>query len=453
MGDESYSRRKYVTAATTLAATGIAGCVGGGGGDGSGSGSNDSSGSDGSGSDSGGGGSGTIDVWSDAWDSDAPKLQSLIKENTDAEVVFTDMRYDNIKQKFLTGGDTGTPDVVEATPNQRGDYVTAELIEPLTDRVEELDYTDGYIGLDTMRFQDDIWALPYIGNGRGFVYREDILSEYGEIPDDWSSFLEIASAISKDRDDMHGFTLTSQKGNTRMLQEFLSFLFQRVDRVFEPDGDGWSLAVGEDDLGQVFKQYYWDPFYKHDPPATNPDAKGIGSLEHDISYVNGNYASISTGPWIPGVAQNSDNSNSEAMQNYRKSTATHNPRIEGGEIGTYAEIKPIFMNAYSENKDAAWQTIKTGTSPEGISAFLEDYPGNLPAHEDVEWNVPESTDNPEWAGFEEVFESGKSYGFWSVSQVSSSFFDLSQGVIYDRTDPMEAGKQLHEAWSSKASSI
>ena len=118
-------------------------------------------------------------------------------------------------------------------------------------------------------------------------------------------------------------------------------------------GDGWNLVVSEKDLGQVFK-YYWDPFYKHDSPATNPNAKGIGSLERDIAYVNGNDASISSGPWIPGVAQNSESSNSEATRNYEKSAVTHNPRIEGGETGTYAEIEPVFMNAYSKNKEAAW---------------------------------------------------------------------------------------------------
>ncbi|WP_157972547.1 extracellular solute-binding protein [Saliphagus sp. LR7] len=455
MGDESYSRRKYIAAVSALAATGAAGCLGGlGGGNGNGSdgsnGSNGSNGSDGS----GGSNNNAVSVWTDAWDSDAGELQQLIRDNTDVDVEFTDMRYDNIKQKFLTGGDTGTPDVAEATPNHRGDYVSAELIEPMTDRVEGLDYSDGYIGLDAMRYQDDIWALPYIGNGRGMVYRKDIFEEYGGLPDNWSEFLEVCSSITADQDGMHGFTITSQKGNTRMLQEFISFLYQRVDRIFETDGNGgWSLAVSEEDLGQVFKQYYWDPFFKHDPPATNPDARGIGSLEHDIAYVNGNYASVSTGPWVPGVAQNSENSNSEAMQNYRNSAATHNPRIEGGEIGTYREVKPIFMNTHSDNKEASWQVIKTGTSPEGIRAYLNDYPGNLPAHEDVEWKVPEDTDNPDWAGFQEVFESGTTYGFWSVSQISSTFFDLSQAVIYDETDPMDAGTELHQAWSEKAGEI
>ncbi|WP_164974757.1 sugar ABC transporter substrate-binding protein [Halegenticoccus tardaugens] len=440
MERDSYSRRQYIQFATALAAGGLAGCTGTGK-------DNQSGGNNGDSSNKG------ITVWTDAWDSQVSDLQNHIKEKAGVEVTFTDMRYDGIKQKFLTGAKTGTPDVVEATPNHRGDYVTADLIEPLTDRVNELDYADKYAGLDTMKYEGEIWALPYIGNGRGFVYRKDIAEEYGGIPDDWSKFIEMASEITRSEDGMYGFTLTTEKGNSRTLQEFFSFLFQRVDTIFEPKDDGWELVASPQDMGQVFKQYYWDPFYATDPPATNPNARGIGSLEHDISYMNGDYFAISTGPWLPGVLEGSDNANAGAMENYRASTVTHNPRIEGGEKGTFREVKPIFMNKHSQNKDAAWEAIKAGTSPEGIEMFLKSDPGNQPAHKDIEWKGPEETENPDWAGFNDVFKTGKSYGFWSVSKVEDSFYDLSQAVVYDKTDPMEAGKQLHEQWSQMSDQL
>jgi ABC-type glycerol-3-phosphate transport system substrate-binding protein len=456
MSDDSYSRRQYVKYASAIAAGGLAGCTGGGSGGTGGGGGGGGSGGSGTGTTGGGGSGGSnkgITVWTDAWDSQVSELQNMIKEQAGVNVTFTDMRYDNIKQKFLTGASTGTPDVVEATPNHRGDYATADVIEPITDRVNELDYKDGYIGLDTMKYQGEYWALPYIGNGRGFVYRQDIMKEYGEVPDDWSKFIKMASDITKGEDDMYGFTLTSQKGNTRMLQEFLSFLFQLTDDIFKPKGEGWELSVSAEQLGKVFKAYYWDPFFATDPPATNPDARGIGSLEHDIAYVNGNYASISTGPWVPGVVQGSDNANEQSMSNYRNSAVTHNPRVKGGEKGTYMEVKPIFMNKHSKNKDAAWKAMKAGTSPDGIRTFLEQDPGNLPAHEDVEWTGPKETNNPDWETFEEVLKTGKSYGFWSVSKISSTFFNLSQKVMYDQLDPMEAGEQLHKAWAEKESKI
>ncbi|WP_254274499.1 extracellular solute-binding protein [Haloarcula marina] len=454
MSSDNYSRRKYIGLAASMAAGGLAGC--GGGSDGGSGGSDGSDGGSTTSGDGGGGGgsSASLTLWTDAIDSQAANTQQLVRDNIDTDISFVDMRYDSIKQQYLTGASTGTPDLVEATPNHRGDYVSADLIEPLTDRVEELDYSDGYIGLDMMTYKEDVWALPHIGNGRGFVYREDIFEKYGfDVPDNWSDFVTIGAEISANEDGMHGFTLTSQKGNTRGLQEFLSFLFQRVDSVFNPTEDGFELNATAEDFGIVFKEYFHDPFFATETPATNPDARGIDSLAHDIAYMNGNYAAISTGPWLPGLAEGSDDTNEQATSNYENSVATHNPRVEGGEKGTYAEVKPLFMNSNSENKDAAWDAMSTISSPEGIGTFLSEVPGNLPAHEDVEWNVPEDTNNPGWSGFQDVFATGKSYGFWSVSKVSSTWFDLSQQVMYDQIDPMEAGQQLYDAWSSAASDI
>jgi len=460
MSKDGYSRRKYMGLAGAMAAGGLAGCSGSGNNDGGGSGDSSDGGGGDSGSSggedtssSGGGGSG-ITVWTQDITANKPETQQLISDAISGEVEFAEMRYDNIKQQFLTGASTGTPDVLEVTPNHRGDYVSAEHLEPITDRVEELDYADGYIGMDTMTYKDDIWALPHIGNGRGFVYRQDILEKYGfDVPEQWSDFVTIGSEITKNEDGMHGFTLTSESTNTRVLQEFLSFVFQRVDSIFDADGDGFTLNPSPEDFGVVFKEYFHDPFFATETPATDPNARGIGSLDHDISYTNGNYAAISTGPWIPGLASNSDNTNEEAMENYRNSAATHNPRVEGGEKGTYAEIKPIMMNTHSDSKEEAWQVQKAIASPDGISTFLEEDPGDIPAHEDVDWTVPESTDNPDWAGFQDVFATGKSYGFWSVSKVSTDLFDLVQEVIYGETDPMDAGQQLHDAWAEQASEI
>lgn len=429
MGRGRYTRRKILGTAGLIAAGGMAGCVGG----------------------SGNGDQPT--VWSDAFDSANPDVQDHLKSSTDASIEFSDMRYDSISQKYLTGARSGTPDIVEGNPSFRGDFVSAGLAEPLTDRVEQLDYKDRYIGLDSMRYKDDIWALPYTANGRGFVYRQDIFEKYGyDVPDKWADFIEIGAEISKNEEDMHGFTLTSQKGNTRGLQEFLSFLFQRVDTVFEPEGDGWAVTASPEDFGIVFKEYFWDPFFKTDVPASNPNARGIDSLAHDVAYINGNYAAISTGPWLAGTPSEED-ANESAKENYQNSAATHNPRVEGGEKGTFMEVKPVFMNSNSENKEEAWKIIEAATSPEGIKTYHEDDPGNLPPHEDVEWKVPETTENPDWKGFQDVLETGRSYGFWSVSKMSSSWFDLSQQVMYDKIDPMKAGEQLHEAWSDEADQI
>lgn len=436
--DREYGRREYITAGTLVTLGGLAGCIGTGGSNGGNS-SN---------------GSGAITIWHDAWDDQVPDLRAHIQEAVDGNVEFSKQRYDTIRQNYLTGATTGDPDVVELTPTARGDFVSAELVEPMDDYISELDYADGYLGMDAMSHDDTTWALPYTGNGRGTVYRQDILEKYGyEMPENWEEFINMCSDITAQEDSMYGFTLTSEKGNTRMFQEYISMLFQITDRIFEPVDDGWELAVSAEDLGRVMKAYYWDPFYATDPPASNPDARGIGSLEHDVSYLNGNYAAIQTGSFIAGQLEGSENINEQAQENFQQSAVAHNPRIEGGEIGTYSEFKPVFMNIHSENKEQAWNALRAATSPEGIRLFHEQNIGNIPPHEDVEWTGPADLGNEDFEVFREIFESGITYGFWSLSEVTSPFFNLTQQVIYDDTDPMEAGNQLHSQWSEMASNL
>ena len=428
MTNGNYSRRKYMEIGAALTAGGLAGCVGN-------KGSNGGSGSK----------ANKINIWSQSWGSKAPKVQDYIKEHVQMPIVFTKMRYPDIKKKVLVGADTGTPDVIESIPSHRGDFVSADVVTPLTDRINQLDYKEGYIGLDTLTYKDEIWALPVVGNGRGTVYRQDIFKEYGEFPDDWSKFIKMASDITKSEDNMYGFSLTSKKGNGRVPQEYFSMLYQLTDNIYKPKGDGWELAVSAKDLGRVFEAYYWAPFYATDPPATNPDARGIGSLEHDLAYLNGNYASLQTGPWLPGLSESK--MQKQAMSNYRHSGVAHNPRVKGGEKATFKEITPVFVNKYSEHKDAAWNAVKAGTSPEGINKYLSDKPGTLPAHEAVEWKIPEKTNNPDWAKFQEIFKTGELYGFWSLNKISDTLHDLTQAVMYDKIDPMEAGKRMHKQWS------
>lgn len=407
-----------------LTASGLAGCTGN---------TNSNSGS-----------GGKLSIWTQSWKSTTPKTKKNIKEHVKMSVAFTTMRYPDIKQKALVGADTGTPDVIESIPSHRGDFVSADIVKPLTDRVNELDYKDGYIGLDALTYNDDIWAVPVVGNGRGHVYRRDIFKEYGGVPDDWSKFIKMASDITKSEDGMHGFGLTSKKGNGRMPQEFFAMLYQMTDAIYKPKGDGWELAVSAKELGRALEAYYWAPFHATDPPAANPDSRGIGSLEHDIAYLNGDTASIQTGPWLPGLNQANPN---EQDSNYQRSGVAHNPRVKGGEKATFKEITPVFINKHSEHKDAAWKAVKAATSPEGIDTYLNEVPGTLPAHEAVDWQIPKKTNNPDWAKFKDIFKTGKLYGFWTLSKISDTFFDLTQSVIYDKIDPMKAGKRMHKKWS------
>lgn len=426
MVNGSCSRRNWLKASAAVATAGIAGCVGGGG---------------------EGGDEGSVVIWQDDWDTDEFQewLRSEI-ENDEISIQFTDQRYDDIHTEYLTAAQGGTPDVVEGTPVMLGDFYTAEIAEPLTDRIEEEDHFDGYTdtAIEAMTHDGEIWGLPYTGNGRGMVYREDIFEEYGweEFPDDWDEWLELGAEISAGEDDINAFIVTTQRGNARAMQEFLSMLFQRVDDIFVEEGDEWVLDVSAEDLGIVLEKYFWDPFHATDPPLVDPETRGIDSLDADLHYWNQKCAVRQAGSFIADSAQDAGETGEETLD---VTGVAHNPIIDGGERDTLIEVKPVFVNPHSADVDTAYEIAKIATSPEGITKHHEINPGNLPPHTDSEWPAPEEV-SPAWAAWEDIFDSGRMFGFWNFSAPESEFHSIVQNVIYDEIDPMKAGEDLHEAW-------
>jgi hypothetical protein len=51
-----------------------------------------------------------------------------------------DYQYDDLQEQVITGRQAGTSDVTEGVIEHPADYVNAGIIEPLTDRMDELDY-------------------------------------------------------------------------------------------------------------------------------------------------------------------------------------------------------------------------------------------------------------------------------------------------------------------------
>ncbi len=88
--------------------------------------------------------------WAGWWDEDhleefRPEFESELEEETGQEWELTEYQYDDLQSNVLTGGNTGTPDLLEGTLEHPGDYVTADMLEPLTDHVQDFDHFDGYL--------------------------------------------------------------------------------------------------------------------------------------------------------------------------------------------------------------------------------------------------------------------------------------------------------------------
>ncbi|WP_415379455.1 ABC transporter substrate-binding protein [Halosimplex sp. TS25] len=451
------TRRSIVKTLGVGAAVGLAGCSGGGGDGGSGD-----------GGDGGDGDSGTTESGEKAlmWEYAFPNEQGAepvwknafeanYEERVGQEIEIGRFSYEDLRQKYLTGARTGDPDAIEGVLSHLTEYVKAGHLESLDGWAEELDHYDGFVesALDACRYKGELYGLPYEGNGRAFIVRKDILDELGQdVPQTTSELHEVGRMINEEVDGVTAFHNCTKDGSVRAFQEFMSSVYQFTDSLYVPDGDSWSLDVEAEALGKIFDDYYYQ-IYAADNPVGDPDDLGTGWQTNDPGYINGNYAFIECGTWLQGWTSGENINDTETAEDIlnNKTRVAHIPRSEGGEKGTFLEIKPVMVNSHSEQKQKAKSAVAAWTEPDTLEAMAEDSPGKAmtPVHDGIESTI----DDDDWAPFTEVFETGSALAKITWGPVRQEFYPLMQEVAYGRTDPYKAGDQFHSALTGLESEV
>ncbi|MEM4780423.1 MAG: extracellular solute-binding protein [Halalkalicoccus sp.] len=418
------SKRSFMRTAGAGAVAGLAGCLGLGGGDDEG-----------------------LSFWAAFWNEDHHSefqewYAEEIEELTGQPPELTDYQYDDLQEQVITGGRTGTPDVIEGVIEHPADYVNGDLVEPLTDRMDELYFLDGYTdaALEAFEFQGEQWALPYVGNGRALVYRKDVLAEYGYEdgpPEEAAEFLELAHEIYEGEDGMSGFHFTTERGEVRQTQEFLSHVYQHVDGLFAEADGGWELQADADIFAGVLDMYY--ELYLGELQAVDTDARGAGWEQNDEGYTRGEHAMIQCGPWITMF----DDTEAQEEVLYENTGIAHLPYTEGGERSTYMEVKPVMLNAHSERLEEAWEALELFIRPETVDRYGQGNPGEVltPVHEGIESTL----DDADFEPFIEVFETGVPPAQIRWGSVRQPIYDAIENVLYEERTPEEAAEDLEGA--------
>lgn len=422
------SRRAVMGAVSAGIGTGLAGCLG-----------NGSSGSN----------SKELLLWSAIFDDSQMKpwakwyKKTFKKNHPDAQLKTAALQYANLRQKFLTGARQGSPDAIEGVPSHLSEYIAADLVSPITDRAKDLPFADGYTdgAWKAMTYKGDVYALPYTGNGRAFVYRKDIFEKHGlKPPNSAEAFLEAGRVIQENEDGVTAFHNCTKDGSVRGFQEWISHVYQHVDDLYKPNGDSWTLVPSADLLGKIFDAFYYR-VWASDQPIANPEELGTGWQINDYGYVNGNYAMIECGPWLRSFTSGEEVKSNTAKTILSEKTAiAHLPRAKGGKRATYLEVKPVMVNSYSKQQKLAFDTVKHFASPESLKKMADVTFQATPVHKSVESSI----DDPDWKPFVEVFETGKPLAKLTWGPVREAFYPLMQKVAYGKTDPYKAGKQFHK---------
>jgi ABC-type glycerol-3-phosphate transport system substrate-binding protein len=362
-------------------------------------------------------------------------------------------KYKDQRDKFLLQAESAKPDVIEGLLEDTAAYVQAGIIEPLDDRFAAWADSSQFVEstLAPLTINGKLYGIPYNTNARAMVYRKDIFEENGlKVPETWSEFIEVSRQITElTGGETHGAFVCSEVGDPRAAQEFVSWYYQVSggNNMFSVAEDGTiTFNATIEELEQVLTLY--DELFLAEgvaAPAIDPNVRGTGWPVEDPGYVAGKWAMAPMGPWLWGRRTESDIAK-DILEN--KTGIAPLPVADGGTPATYLEVKPIMLNAYSENPDQAWELIQYITSKEKMGEWLADS-GGIPARTDsLELDVFTQSDIGWWIqGFANELDKAVAQAPINWGPVSEANLRAVNLVIYDEETPADAAQWLHDTIS------
>jgi len=378
------------------------------------------------------------------WENDA-KIQL---PDYDIDDYYGPGRYKDQRDRFLLQARTGIPDAIEGLLEDTAVYVTNDIIEPLDSYFEEWDESDQFVEstLEPLRINGKLYGIPYNTNARALIYRKDIFEEYGlSIPETWDELIETSRTITeKSNKEVFGFFTCTEIGCPRASQEFISWYYQVSNKenpfeVVTVDGERTvELVATEEQLEKVFGLY--EQLYVGDYPASDPNLRGTGWPVEDPGYVAGKFAMAPMGPWLWGRREEGETAK-DILEN--RTGLTRLPYFKDGVPATYLEVKPIMMNKYAKDKEAAWELVKYITSKEKMAQWLVES-GGIPAREDsIEMDIFEKAGIKWWMqGFADELPIAVTMNPINWGPVSEANLRAVNYVIYGEKNAKEAAEWL-----------
>lgn len=381
--------------------------------------------------------------------------QAAVKQalpNCTVDPYFGPGDYGLLRQKYLVQASTGTPDVIEGLLEDIDVYVTSGLVEPLDDYFNAWADKSQFVqsAITPMTINGKLYAIPYNTNARGLIYRKDLLTQYGlNVPTTWADLLTTARTITqKTNKQTYGMFVCTLVGDPRAPQEFISW-YDQVSLgkdMFIPGTGGAepTLQATQDQLATVLGLY--NDLFTPDPTtgfsACDPTQKGTGWPVEDPGYAEGKWAMAPMGPWIWGHHTDSATA-ANILEN--NSVVTGLPLPPGGGPYTYFEVKPIAMNSYSKNKDAAWALIEFICSKDEMGMWCASS-GGIPARKDSLTIPAFTTGSPPPGPFMQMFANILGQGVplspinWAP--VNEANMKAVNYVIYGQKTPTDAAAWL-----------
>jgi ABC-type glycerol-3-phosphate transport system substrate-binding protein len=275
-------------------------------------------------------------------------------EATGIDVEYIEVPHDSMHQQFLTEAlaGTGEIDVFQADQPWVAEFADAGYLEPLGTRLGEEDRSDFFpVALDTVSYDGELYALPYLVHNSVLYYRTDLFDEAGisEVPTTWDAYREVARQLTDSGSDLYG-TMAEGKQSIEAAAKFLDVVQQAGGSVLDAEGnvvfdsqatiDAFNFLLG----------------IQYEDQSSPPGAPGFDNPDTHNLFMQGKLAMAPNWPYMYGLA--SDPANSQVVGEYKVALQ---PGQDADKQSAQVFSWGYGINAASQHKDEAYAFVEWAT--------------------------------------------------------------------------------------------
>lgn len=239
------------------------------------------------------------------------------------------------------------------------EFARAEWLRPLDDLFTP-DMQENYVSrqVDAMRYDGNIWAVPWFNDLHPMWYRSDLLEEHGfEVPQTYERAVEIAQVIQEE-EGVQGFTMHWGRSEQLMVS-FTEFVHANGGQII--DGNGNFVVNSPENVEAL--QFMYDMM--HEYGVVSQGAIGNTTPEDSrIPFTQGQALFNPNWGYVWGINEAEDSP-------VRGNTwLTSNLAFEGGNRASGVGGWNFAIAEHTDNPDEAWEVIQWFTTVDNQKTMM-----------------------------------------------------------------------------------
>lgn len=289
--------------------------------------------------------------------------QRFNEEHANIQLEFTPMSNDasQMHDQTVTQLSAGSDnlDIVNMDVVWTAEFAESGWLLPLDEMFTE-DMQSNYIArqVDSVKYNDQTWAVPWFNDLHPLWYRSDLLEKYGyDVPETYEEAVEIAQHIQEE-EGIQGFTMHWGRSE-QLIVSFTEFLHANNGDFFDEDGN---VTVNSPEAVEAL-QFMVDMMNEYE--VVSPSAVGNSTPEDSrIPFTQGQALFNPNWGYVYSINQADDSAVKD------KTWVASNFMFEGGQKANSVGGWNFAISSSSNHPEEAWEVIKWFTSVENQKEML-----------------------------------------------------------------------------------